>query len=602
MATNFAKDACRDPGDLVSPLSGSFGEAASVTIRAGDIAQRELLECAPDTPLSEVARRMAEARVSSMLVVDRGVALGIWTERDALAIDFSQPGHLSRPVADFMSSPVRSVPADVGLQELALRFRDEHVRHYLVVDAAGARIGIVSQTDVVLNQGIEHYLRLRRVDSVIKPGLTTLPPDLPLSEATRLMRERGVDAVVVEYGTDEHGAGEFGIVTERDLVRLIACLAGAGSVGEAASRPLVTVDEEASLYHVRCMLLERHLRHVGVVRKDGRLADLIGFSDILSGMELMYVKELRQALRERDRALSASRENLRLAEKIIETSFEGVIVTDADRCIQSVNPAFTRLTGYTQQDVIGKNPSILSSGRHGPEFYAAMWSAIARDGRWQGEVWNRRKNGELFPELLTITAIADTTGEITHYVAVFSDISQLKQDEARIRHLAYFDPLTNLPNRRLLEDRIHVAIAHAHRSGEPLALMFIDLDGFKHVNDTLGHDVGDELLVEIARRFSECVREDDTVARLGGDEFVVLLGGIEAGDPLDAVAARLIARAGAPVQLGSRTLAVTASIGIAEYPAHAQDSAQLLKCADTAMYRAKMSGRNRCAFYRPDDA
>lgn len=583
------------PASMIASLErGEFAVRPSSEVRIGDIVRRGLLVCSPSTPLYEAARRMHEARVSSILVEEAGRMIGIWTERDAISIDFSHPGLFERPVSDFMSSPVRAVTEEVSLQALAVRFRDEHVRHYLVEDAVGAPVGIVSQTDVVLNQGIEHYLRLRQVESVIKSGLVTFPPDTPLNDVARIMRERATDAVVIAYPQ-----GDFGIITERDLARFVAERRNQQPAGEVASRPLMTIDEHASLYHARSMLVERGVRHLGVVGADGRLIDLIGFSDILSGMELVYVQELRLALEQRDQALTASQQNLRLAEKIIETSFEGVIVADSRRRIQSVNPAFTRLTGYSADEVLGQSPAVLQSGRHGPEFYASMWATIAREGRWQGEVWNRRKNGEIYPELLTITAIADPSGEVTNYVAVFSDISRLKEDEARIRHMAYFDPLTGLPNRRLLEDRIKVAIAHAHRNRGQIALLFIDLDGFKAVNDQLGHDAGDELLAATARRLSACLREDDTAARLGGDEFVVLLSDVEGAGSARCVACRLLQAVREPVEAGGQALTVTMSIGISVYPHDGTTVEALLKAADVAMYRAKSAGRNQYVIHRP---
>lgn len=568
----------------------------SSAVTVGDIVHRELVECSPDTPLHTAARLMAEARVSSILVMEAGKVVGIWTERDALSVDFSDSSAFASPVSASMSSPVRTVTEDVSLQELAVRFRDEHVRHYLIVDAHGQPCGVVSQTDVVLNQGIEHYLRLRQVDSVVKKGLSTYPPETNLRDVAHIMRERSADAVVIEYAPRD-----FGIITERDLTRFIALQQVGQNAGALASRPLLVIDEQASLYHARCMLTEHRVRHLGVVREDGTLADLIGFGDILTGMELIYVHELRSALQERDAALNVSRRNLRMAEKIIETSFEGVIVTDKEGRIQSVNPAFTRLTGYEAHEVIGKKPSVLSSGRQGPEFYREMWQLLARDGRWQGELWNRRKNGEIYPELLTITAISDEDGELTHYAAVFSDITRLKENEYRFRNLAYFDPLTNLPNRRLFDDRLNVAFAHAHRSHTRLALLFIDLDGFKGVNDRLGHDVGDDLLVAAAQRLAECLREDDTVARLGGDEFVIILGATEAPDSAEWVARRVLESLQMPFFLSGQSLQVSASIGISYYPDHGDSPEELLKRADTAMYRAKEQGRSRYVVYEPSE-
>ncbi|MBT0962111.1 EAL domain-containing protein [Denitromonas iodatirespirans] len=571
-----------------------LGALISTEVRVGQIVRGSILECAPDLALHEAARRMSLARVSSILVVEGDMPVGIWTERDALAIDFDRPDSFTRPIGEVMSAPVGTVTRDLSLQELAIRFRDEHMRHYLVVDEDGRRCGIVTQTDVVLNQGIEHYLKLRKLDSIIKGSLQPLPEAALLGEAVRQMCSTGRDAVVVAYDDGGHG-----ILTERDLTRLVAERAANRAVGEFASRPLLTVSEDASLYHVRCMLTDRRVRHVGVVRRDGSLADLVSFADILSGMELAYVHELQHALRERDLALNASQRNLHLAEKVIESSLEGILITDDKVRIISVNPAFTRLTGYQAEEVVGRNPSLLNSGRQGPDFYREMWVKLSADGHWQGEIWNRRKSGELYPELLTITAIKDRDGTLTNYAAVFSDISQLKENEAHIRHLAYFDPLTGLPNRRLLEDRLQVALAHAHRNRNRAAVLFIDLDRFKRINDSLGHEVGDKLLMEVARRLCACLREDDTVARMGGDEFIVVLSDLTDPDDAAHTATRIIESLRRPVQVDAHELTVTTSVGISIFPDDSRDPVALIKNADTAMYRAKDEGRNAFQLYQP---
>ena len=552
-----------------------------------------ILECPPETPVSEAASQMRAARVSSIIVVDNGITAGIWTERDALTIDFTDPTSFNRPIRQLMSTPVLTVPDSLGIHDLAIRFREDQVRHYLVVDATGARVGIVSQTDVILNQGIEHYLKLRRVDTILKGKLEPLLACNTLGDATRRMREHATDAVAVAYPD-----GDYGIITERDIARLVAERSCERPIGELASRPLITVDDKASLFRIRCLLADRGVRHVGVVREDGSLIDLISFSDILTGMELVYVHELRQALRDRDNALNASRRNLHLAEKVIESSLEGILITDERSRIISVNPAFTRLTGYSEEEVLGKNPSMLSSGRQDRRFYQSLWQQLIENGHWQGEIWNRRKNGELYPELLTITAIHDRSGRLTNYAALFSDISQLKESEAKIRNLAYYDPLTGLPNRRLLEDRLLVALAHARRGRLRCGVLFVDLDRFKRINDSLGHEVGDEVLTEVARRLKSILREDDTVARMGGDEFIVILSDVRDPEDCSTTASRMIDALIKPIHVNQHELVVTTSIGIAVFPEDGADGTTLIRNADVAMYRAKSEGRNTYQLYQ----
>jgi len=316
-------------------------------------------------------------------------------------------------------------------------------------------------------------------------------------------------------------------------------------------------------------------------------------------LQYEYVHRLDEALRERDEALIRSRKDLSLARKVIEASLDGIMIVDADNRVEFVNPAFTHMTGYEQEEIIGQNPRILNSGRHDETFYKHMYETLARQDYWQGEIWNRRKNGEIFPEWLTINVIRDEDGDVSQYAAIFSDITERKKTEERIKNLAYFDVLTGLPNRRLLTDRLQVAIASAHRHGQQLAIMFLDLDLFKRINDSLGHGVGDQVLIETAARISHCIREGDTVARLGGDEFTILLPEIEHLEDAAKLAERLITQVKQPFMIDDHELYVTTSIGIAVYPDDGDSVETLIKNADTAMYRAKDLGRNSFQLYTP---
>ena len=293
-------------------------------------------------------------------------------------------------------------------------------------------------------------------------------------------------------------------------------------------------------------------------------------------------------------ARHAREEALRLASTVILTMDEAVIVTNMRNEIISVNPAFTVITGYFAGDVIGRSPNLLSSGTHSPKFYQDMWAQLTTTGNWHGEICNRRKSGRLFVEWLSIKQVRDEHGVPTHNVAVFSDISERKASEARMQHLAHFDVLTNVPNRALFSDRLRQAIAKARRDKTRLALMFIDLDKFKPVNDQLGHHVGDLLLKDVARRLLECVRrESDTVARIGGDEFVVMLPEVETVQAATQVAEKILATLNRTFDIGEHQIHISSSIGIAIFPEHGQDENHLLKSADAAMYLAKENGRNR---------
>jgi diguanylate cyclase (GGDEF)-like protein/PAS domain S-box-containing protein len=286
-------------------------------------------------------------------------------------------------------------------------------------------------------------------------------------------------------------------------------------------------------------------------------------------------------------------QRLLLGSSVIRHASEGIIVTDAQGRISMVNPAFSRVTGYAEEESLGANPKILQSGRHDKEFYHRMWAALLENSFWQGEVWNRRKNGEIYPEWLSLSVIKDGNGRITNYVAMFSDISRLKEAEEGLERLAFYDPLTALPNRLLFRERLEHSLKAARRSdARRTAVLYLDLDKFKAVNDTYGHTTGDALLQEVARRLGEVVREVDTVARLGGDEFAIVLHEVLDVDAPRRVAEKIIAAINEPVFAEGHQCHVGTSIGIALAPDHAEEAGALVELADAAMYAAKKSGRN----------
>lgn len=291
--------------------------------------------------------------------------------------------------------------------------------------------------------------------------------------------------------------------------------------------------------------------------------------------------------------IKRNEDHLRLAAAVFETTREGVMITDVDRQIQRVNRAFTEITGYSQFEAVQQSTRLLRSGRHPPEFYSAMWDEINRTGHWQGEIWNRRKNGELYPELLSISTVKDAAGQICNYVGVFADISKLKASEQELEFLAHHDPLTKLPNRMLLMSRLQHSISQAQRQHTQLAIVMLDLDRFKDVNDSFGHMAGDDLLQMVAGRLTARLRAADTVCRLGGDEFVVLLEDIAHPETAARIATDIIATVNEPWLLSNgNEVRVGASIGIALYPEHGGAPAELLQHADTALYQAKNEGRN----------
>jgi diguanylate cyclase (GGDEF)-like protein/PAS domain S-box-containing protein len=297
-------------------------------------------------------------------------------------------------------------------------------------------------------------------------------------------------------------------------------------------------------------------------------------------------------------------EKLRLSGKIFENTQEGILVTDAQGVILAVNQAFVAVTGYTAADAIGRKPNLLNSGLHDRSFYQEMWRLLIKDGHWRGDIWNRRKNGEIYPEWINISAIRDDDGNLSNYVAIFSDISKAKENEESLLRLAHFDALTGLPNRFLFQDHVALALAQAERNGKQVAILFLDLDHFKTINDTLGHRAGDNVLIEAAQRLAACLRAGDTLSRFGGDEFMAVLPDLDtsnggSNDAAASVADKLLATLARPFIVEGQEVRISTSIGIALYPQDGQQLNVLSNAADAAMYRAKQRGRNTYCFSAP---
>lgn len=322
-----------------------------------------------------------------------------------------------------------------------------------------------------------------------------------------------------------------------------------------------------------------HTRKVGIRGGDGQMKYLLGISEDITDSK-------------------KAQERLLLTATVFTHAREGIMITDAAGIIVDVNESFSRITGYSRAQALGQMPNILSSGHQTPDFYQAMWSALQRDGQWYGEVWNRRENGEVYAEMLNISAVSDAQGQVQNYVALFSDITAIKDHEKKLEHMAHFDVLTGLPNRVLLADRLHQAMVQSVRRGTQLAVVYLDLDGFKSINDQHGHEVGDILLRQVATRMKLALREGDTLARIGGDEFVAVLIDLDDRQAAVPLLERLLKAAAEQVLYEGLLLQTSASLGVSLYPqAEALEADQLLRQADQAMYQAKLSGKNRFDFF-----
>ncbi|MFN3076581.1 MAG: EAL domain-containing protein [Alphaproteobacteria bacterium] len=560
---------------------------SSLNVPVGRICQTSLLTCAPETSVAEVAALLHAARCSSVVVQQDRRAVGIWTERDALAA-LCYPERLSDPISRWMSTPVKTIDAEATIGDAGIRMKQEDIRHLLVTFGEDEELrGMISQSDVVLNHGIECFMQMREVQSVLRRRREWVDASQSVAAVAALMHRQGVDAVAVTFEDNAHG-----IITERDVVRLLSQGQTEGTIGSFATRPLITVPSTETLYSARRVLADNNLRHLGIVDDRGELVTLLSFADILGGIESEYVADLRQTLEQREEALALSRGKLRLAGRLFERILEGIVITDSDGIINSVNPAFCNLIGYDETELIAKSFTVLGSGRHGQDFFEQIWETARRDGTWQGEIWGRRKDGELFLKMVTVTGIAEDANGWSNFAAMFADIVSSEQNAARLHYLANYDPLTTLPNRAQFIEHLAQATERARKHGYGLALLYVDIDRFKLVNESLGYGAGDDLLTIVARRIADVVGEGGWVGRLAGDQFGILLHRVASVQQTSRTAEAILDRIAATVDLQDQELFVTATIGIALYPSDTDDCRVLLNSAESALRKAKQQGRN----------
>ena len=418
---------------------------------------------------------------------------------------------------------------------------------------------------------------------------------LPTMPLVLVIEDEPDEAALIRYHLMERDANAFAVHIADSMAKAAGLLAREGIVPDVVVLDLNLPDSAGPAATVgRC----RRLCDSPIVVLSGRDENEARRQAIEAGADDFLVKggdgkTLRRALRY---AILRHRRDadMRLAAAVIKHTREGITITRNDGTIIEVNDAFCRITGYRREEVVGQNPRLLKSGRHGREFYTAMWQALSSKGFWSGEIWNKHKDGRVYPELLTISSVPDSTGQTAHYVAIFSDISQLKEQQNRLERMAHYDSLTGLPNRALLTDRLNHAMAQTIRRGARLAVAYLDLDGFKEINDTHGHDVGDQMLCALSQRMKHTLRESDTLGRLGGDEFVAVFQDLPDDETCLPLLQRLLTAAAQPITGNETVLQVSASLGVTFYPQTEEiDADQLLRQADQAMYQAKQAGKNR---------
>lgn len=563
-------------------------------IKVAAICQADIISVELGVPLSEAVGLMARHHIGSVLVQDARQPVGLLTRGTAMQLVL-QSGAAETRIEASMLTPVLQVDANLSVDELGLEFVSQSAAHAVVVGTGGQWVGIVSQSDIVNSQGLEHDLFLKSLEEITNFNVLRLAPDCSLRQAMERLRSVNYTAMLI--GDDRAG---WQIMTETDAIRLLDERVELDQPLSALNLPkLVSVDSRLSLYNVRRYFREHSFRHIGVEDHAGKVIGLAPYGDILRSVELDYIYRLRELLHDKSRALQQSQHNLRLIERVINASREGIVITDANGHIQSVNPAFTAITGYEAWEALGRNPSMLSSGRHDRQFYRQLWQTLEQEGRWQGEIWNRRKDGSVYPEWLSITAIENDGGQITQYAAIFHDLTEAKRSEARMQQLSWFDSVTGLANRRLFHDRLQMALGFAREQERPLALLALDLDMFKQINDRFGHAGGDRVLKQLAERLESTLQDWGSAARPSGDEFYILLTELHDTAEITACLDRISRALSLPILIDEREVRVRGSMGVAVFPADAGEPEALVRAAEVALQHSKERGRNNICFFSP---
>ena len=400
--------------------------ATTDTILVGHVAHAPILECPPGISVGDGGGAHARGQAAAPSWSSRAARRWVSHRRGHRRLDFEVPRRWPGRWPRWLSSPVKTIRKDAALREAAFRFRQERIRHLLVIDAAEHRIGIVSQTDVVNHQGVEFFIHLRDVRSAMHTDVIVVPAVTRTRDVIRLLRECRQDAVVVEDG------GRHGVFTSTDVLAVIHAQTLDEPVGGVAHFPLQSLAPDASLFQARSVFMERRIRHLGI-REGERLVGLLTYGDIMACVEQVYLRDLQRSVVDDSGRVLVTQQALALARVVSESVPQGVVITDSEGTVESVNPAFTAITGYSQEEVAGRNMRILNSGRHDAGFFARMFAVLAERGVWSGEIWNRRKDGELFPELATITVVRGIDGAISNYVGVFSNITSQKREQEATR-------------------------------------------------------------------------------------------------------------------------------------------------------------------------
>ena len=581
---------------MIRPTS-SDGRPFGLTV--GTLSPGTVLSCVPHASLGDATAKMRKANSSSIIVVVDNKPVGILTEHDLLSLPATTTAALSEPVSTRMSQPVHTISVHATPQSAIVRMRDRGVRHLVTIDADGCLVGIVSQTDLIRHVGDKKPFITNDVADAVRQSTVFAHKDTRVWELRQRMHSEKCDSAIISGFPDDLPAElQTGIITERDILRHLAEEHENLTAGDIATRPVTFIHQDMNLDDARKMMMRDNFRHLVVHNHHGETIGVLSFADLLEFIEQDYLVHLSNLAEDSSSEITKARQSLALANKLIENSPDCVMICNAQSEIEAVNPAFTRVTGYQAEEVIGKTPAILKSGRQNKAFYSKLWADLARTGKWEGEIWNRRKSGEVYAEWLSIMAVRDGEGTVTHYASIFTDISGREKNREDVLRIAFTDELTGMPNRRRFSELLSLHIGRARRVGRTLTIAMLDIDNFQRVNSALGHNIGDDVLVEVSRRISHQLGRDAVVARIGADEFAAILPNVNTEQEAVGIAENLLLRIGeAHLTRKGEDVYLSASIGIASFPEDANDTSNIIRCAELAMIQAKEQGRNRVGLY-----
>ncbi len=562
--------------------------------RIGDIFIPSLIAVSQDTPVSETVELMRTHGISCVPVLKDGAPLGVFTERSIVwhvahrGVDFG-----NRRIDELMSTPVFTASMDTYIHEAFGIMATNKIRHLIIVDGENRALGVVTQAALIEHIGYEDFLDIKKVRQIMAKTVHCLRKDAILADAFSLMARESISCVIVA-----EGRRPLGILTERDVGRLVA--EGREVLGirveDAMSRPLRTISPEMSIYKAARLMKERGIRRLVAVGENGLMEGLATLSDIMRALEGKYVRVLKQVIEEKDAALRETLESLSektiYLDNILRSSIDlGIVATDLHLRIAYFNPAASLILGCGSEEVIGRDVrEIHIQAGVDPSRLSRAINTVRRGTSYDFSFETREAAGKRFIQA-RVSGIIDPSQELLGFVLMVRDITERRKAEDAVRFMAYHDSLTGLPNRSLFNERLSLELAHAERSHQKLALMVMDLDRFKEVNDTLGHQAGDVLLKTVALRLKGLLRKNDTVARMGGDEFMVILSEIHTEEDAIIVAEKILSSIDEPYYIDGHEVGVTCSIGISIYPNHGEEAGALIRVADDAMYHAKEVSR-----------